>query len=98
MLRLKAKSLTPIRVRVCAGDQEAVRRAYMLTLKGRGDWVCVIETKPESHLDKLEPIEELEEIQLDDNPEHKTRVGTTMSPELRSELVSFLWANKDVFA
>ena len=70
----------------------------MLALKGRGDRVCVVETELESRVDKLEPVEELEDIQLDDNPEHKTRVGTTMDPELRSELVTFLRENKDVFA
>mgnify|MGYP004636689889 CR=1 FL=1 len=62
----------------------------MLALKGRGDRICVVEIELEFRVDKLEPVEELEDIQLDDNPEHKTQVGTTMSPELRSELVTFL--------
>ena len=70
----------------------------MLALKERGDRVCVVETELESRGNKPEPFEELEDIQLDDNPEHKTQVGTTMSPELRSELVTFLRGNKDVFA
>ena len=90
MLRLKAKFPTPTGVRVCTGDQEAARRAYVLALKGRGDRVCVIEMELESCADKLELVEELEEIQLDDNPEHKTHVGITMSLELKSELVAFL--------
>ena len=95
--RLKAKFPTPTGVGVCTGDQEAARRAYVLTLKGRGDRVCVIETEPESRSDKPEPVEELEEIQLDDNLEHKTRLSTIMSSELKFELATFLWANKDVF-
>ena len=91
MPRLEAKFPTPTGVSVCVGDQETAKRAYMLTLKGRGDRVCVIKTEPGSRSAKTEPIEELKEIQLDDNPEHKTRVG-------KSELITFLGANKDVFA
>ena len=72
MPRLKEKFPTPTRVGVCAGDQETARRAYMLALKGRGDRVCVVETELESHADKPEPVEELEDIQFDENPEHKT--------------------------
>ena len=60
--------------------------------------MCVIESELDSHAAKPEPIEKLEEIQLDDNPEHKTCVKTIMSPELKSELVTFLRANKDVFS
>ena len=58
----------------------------------------MIESEPESHSAKPEPVEELEEIQLDHNPEHKTRFETTMSLELKFELVTFLRANKDVLA
>ena len=70
----------------------------MLALKGRGDRIYVVEIELKSRANKPEPIEKLEDVQLDNNPEHKTRVGTTMSPELRSELVTFLRGNKDVFA
>ena len=90
MPRLKAKFPTPTGVGVCAGNQEAARRAYLLALKGRGDKVCVIEMEPEPRPNKPEPVEELEEIQLDDNPDHRTRIGTTMNSELRTELVTFL--------
>ena len=98
MPRLKAKFPTPTGVSVCVGDQETARKAYALALKERGDRVCIIETEIESWADKPEPVEELEDIQLDDNPEHKTRIGTTLDPKLRSELITFLRENKDVFA
>ena len=42
-------------------------------------------------------MEELEEIQLDDKPEHITWVSTWISLKLKSELVALLWTNKDVF-
>ena len=71
MPRLKAKFPTPTRVRVCLGNQKIAREAYIRALKG--DRICVIESEPKNRPDsKLEPMEELEEIQLDDNPNHRT--------------------------
>ena len=35
---------------------------------------------------------------LDDNPEHTTRIGSSLIPELRTQLVEFLRTNRDVFA
>ena len=43
-------------------------------------------------------MEEIEEVQLEDNPEHITRIGTSLSWELRDQLIMFLRINKDVFA
>ena len=46
-----------------------------------------------------EPVEELEEIILDDSrPEWTTRVGTLASWPVRQELTTFLRDNQDVFA
>ena len=45
-----------------------------------------------------ELAEEIEEIQLDDNPKHTTQVGTSLPQELRDQLVTFLRINIDVFA
>ena len=90
MLRLKAKFPSPTKIGVCVGDQEAAMRANVLALKGRGDQVCIIESELKPHAARPEPIEEREEIQLDDNPEHKTHVRATMSLELKFELVTFL--------
>lgn len=62
--------------------------------------MCVIEFEPETWPDvkpKPKPMEELEEIQIDDNLKHKTWVGTLMTLELKSELITFLRASKDVF-
>ncbi|GKV27692.1 hypothetical protein SLEP1_g36830 [Rubroshorea leprosula] len=45
------------------------------------------------------PVEEVEEVQLDDNdPSKKTQIGTKLTPTEKEELVGFLKANKDVFA
>ena len=46
-----------------------------------------------------EPIEELEEVMLDESrPGRTTRMGTLASPMVRQDLASFLRMNQDVFA
>ena len=94
---LKAKFPTPTGVGVCSGNQKIAREAYIRALKG--DRICVIESEAKSRSESApEPIEELKEMQLDDNPDHKTRISTSMLPELKAGLIEFLQANSDVFA
>ena len=46
-----------------------------------------------------EPVEELEEISLDESrPERTTRMGTLASPLIRQDLAAFQRMNQDVFA
>ena len=45
-----------------------------------------------------EPSEELEPMQLDDNPEHLVYIGSRLAEDLRHLLIHFLKQNKDVFA
>ena len=47
---------------------------------------------------RLEPSEELEPMQLDDNPEHLAYIGFKLTEDLKSLLIHFLKQNKDVFA
>ena len=44
------------------------------------------------------PLEELEPMQLDDNPEHLAYIGSKLAEDLRHLLIHFLKQNKDVFA
>ena len=47
----------------------------------------------------MEPVEELEEITLDESkPERTTRMGTLASPLIHQALTAFLRMNQDVFA
>ena len=47
----------------------------------------------------MEPIEELEEVTLNESmPERTTRMGTLASPLIRQALAAFLRMNQDVFA
>ena len=46
-----------------------------------------------------EPVEELEEVTLDESrPERTTRMGTLASQPIRQALAAFLKMNQDVFA
>ena len=46
-----------------------------------------------------EPVEELEEISLNESrPKWMTRMGTLASPLIRQDLAAFLMMNQDVFA
>ena len=48
---------------------------------------------------KVEPVEELEEVTLDESRlEQTTRMGTLASQPIRQALASFLKTNQDVFA
>ena len=44
-----------------------------------------------------EPSEELEPVQLDDDPEHLAYIGSQLAEDLKDPLTQFLRQNKDVF-
>ena len=47
----------------------------------------------------IEPVEELEEVILDESrPGQTTRMGTLASPTVRQDLANFLKRNQDIFA
>ena len=47
----------------------------------------------------MEPVEELEEVTLDESgPERTTRIGTLASQPIRQALAAFLKMSQDVFA
>ncbi|GKV30498.1 hypothetical protein SLEP1_g39303 [Rubroshorea leprosula] len=60
--------------------------------------VEIVDNRPEDET-RAAPVEDVEEVQIDDrDPSRKTQIGTKLNPEERAELISFLRANKDVFA
>ena len=67
-------------------EAKAVDKVYMDELDMRDE----VNTRPE-------PSEELELVQLDDNPEHLTYIGSRLAEDLRLLLIHFLKQNKDVF-
>ena len=78
------------------GDQVAARECYiaMLEMEDHQQIMCVGEQRITA-----EPVEELEEIILDESrPGRTTRMGTLASPMIRQNLAGFLRMNQDVFA
>ena len=82
------------------GDQRVARECYSASMKQKAidniyvddlDMCDEVNTRPE-------PSEELEPVQLDDNPEHLAYIGSKLAEDLRSLLTHFLKHNKDVFA
>jgi len=74
----------------------AAREYYitMLEMDDHQQTMCIEEQRT-----TMEPVEELEEVTLDDSrPERKTRVGTLASQPVRQALTTFLRENQDIFA
>ena len=49
-------------------------------------------------LTQPEPLEELEPVSLDDDPEHLAYIGSKLAEDLKSPFTHFLRQNKDVFS
>ena len=78
------------------GDQVAARECYIAMLEFE-DYQQTMYIGEQRTVAK--PVEELEEIILDESrPEQMTRMGTLASPLIRQDLVGFLRMNQDVFA
>ena len=78
------------------GDQVAAHECYiaMLEMEDHQQTMCIGEQRT-----MAEPVEELEEISLDESrPERITRMGTLASPLIRQDLAAFLRISQDVFA
>ena len=74
----------------------AVRECYiaMIEMEDRQKTMCIREQRAIA-----EPVEELEEVNLDDaRPERTTRIGTLASWLVCQALTTFLKANQDMFA
>ena len=82
------------------GDQRVARECYTAFMKRRAvDNVNVDELNMcDEVLTRPEPSEELEPVQLDDDPEHLPYIGTKLAGDLKSLLTQFLRQNRDVFA
>ena len=77
------------------GDQVAARECYiaMLEMEDHQQTMCIGEQQTTA-----KPIEDLEEISLDESrPIRTTRMGTLASPLICQDLATFLRMNQDVF-
>ena len=82
------------------GDQQVARECYSASMKQKAvDNICLDELEMSDEvLTRPEPSEELEPIQLDDDPEHLAYIGSQLMEDLKGPLTQFLRQNKDVFA
>ena len=82
------------------GDQQVARECYLASIKQKA--VNSI------HMDELDmrdelntrptPLEELEPVQLDDQPEHLAYIGSKLAEDVKDLLIHFLKQNEEVFA
>ena len=81
------------------GDQRVAMECYSTSVKQKvvdNIYMDELDMRDEVNT-RPEPSEELEPVQLDDNPEHLAYIGSKLVEDLRSLLTHFLKRNKDVF-
>ena len=89
---LKAKFLTDNGVSEVRGDQILARKCYQAVLATRENHTWII-GEEENKIEALE-IAAL----VEDGTAKTTRIGTTLSSEMRTKLIEFLKENLDIFA
>ena len=75
------------------GDQVLARECYQAILAAKENHRWIIERKEEDKMEALETVELTE-----GEASKTTKIGTTLSPEMRTRLIQFLKENLDVFA
>ena len=80
------------------GNQRIARECYLASMKQN--------TVDSIYMDELDmrdevttrPVEELEHVQLSDQPEHLVDIGSKLAESIKSPLIRFLELNMEVFA
>ena len=82
------------------GDQRVARECYLVSVKQKAvDNVYMDELDMRDEvLIRREPLEELEPVSLDDDPEHLAYIGSKLAEDLKGLLTQFLRQNKDILA
>ena len=75
------------------GDQVLARECYQVVLAAKENHTWMIEEKEENKMEALETV-----ALTEDETTKIMRIGTILSPEIRTRLVHFLKENLDVFA
>ena len=89
---LKVKFSTDNEVGEVKGDQILARECYQAVLAAKENHTWVIEEEGENKVEALETV-----TLVEDEITKTTRIGTTLSPEMRTRLIQFLKENLDVF-
>ena len=75
------------------GDQILARECYQAILATKENHIWMIEEERENKVETLKTV-----ALIEDGVTKTTRIGTTLSPEIRTRLIKFLKENLDVFA
>ena len=89
---LKVKFPTENGVGEVKGDQVLARECYQAVLVAKENHAWMIEEKEG---DKVEALETMELVEREASK--MTRIGTTLSPKMRTKLIQFLKENLDIF-
>ena len=89
---LKVKFPTENGVGEVKGDQVLARECYQAVLAAKENHAWMIEEKER---DKVEALETMELVEREASK--MTRIGTTLSPKMRTKLIQFLKENLDIF-
>ena len=82
------------------GDQRVARECYSTSMKQKAVgniYMDELDMRDEVSI-RPTPLEELEPIQLDDQPEHLVYIGSKLAKDVRDLLIHFLKHNIEVFA
>ena len=90
---LKVKFPTDNGVGEVKGDQVLARECYQAVLDANENHIWMIEGNDENKMEALETVELVE-----GEATKTTKIGTTLSPEIRTRLIQFLNENRDAFA
>ena len=90
---LKVKFPTENGVGEVKGDQVLAREFYQAVLATKENHIWMIKEKEEDKVETLATVELVE-----GEATKMTKLGTTLSPEMKTRLVQFLKENLDVFA
>ena len=75
------------------GDQVLAREYYQAVLVAKENHIWMIEEKEEEKVEALKTVE-----LVDGEPKKSTRIGMTLSDQMKRRLVQFLKGNLEIFA
>ena len=91
---------TENRVGVVQGDQRVARECYLAPIKYK--FVKSVHMDELNMRDELDtrptPSEELEPVQLGDQPDHLAYIKSKPAEDIKDRLIRFSWENMEVFA
>ena len=82
------------------GNQRIARECYSTSMKQKTvDNIYVDELDMRDEVStRLAPLEELEPVQLNDQPEHLVYIGSKLAEDIKSPFIRFLKQNMEVLA